>query len=136
MSTITEYFLYAIIYILPKVLSLILFIVLARSFLLSERTKPRLCVCVALVILSGFICATKVGMLPGPFISFGADILPVISGIIALMVAVLEFAGSSIGRRIGLSLVAFASIAVIGLVILDVVSYWSEHHARGALVGW
>jgi hypothetical protein len=53
-----------------------------------------------------------------------------------LAVATRSFWRSPASERVGLSLVAFASTAIIVLVVLDVQPFWAGPFGHAGLVGW
>jgi len=117
--------------------SLGLLLVLARSRLELNRSKTSFWGCLAVIFLSLFLIAANVRIIPGgPFVSIHADVLPVVSCLTMSVFAVQGFRASSIGRRVGLSLMVLVSAATIAFAVAEVASFCHNRFARGALFGW
>jgi hypothetical protein len=134
--TITGFALFILLILLPEILALALLFLLVRFFFSPARTSPCLWVCGTQVALCGFLLVTSWRTSPGPFISVSTDIFPAIGSLAMLAVVVRMFRRSPAVERIGLSLVALASIAVLALVISDVEPFRLGPLAHGRLVGW
>jgi hypothetical protein len=134
--TITGSALFIMLVLLPEILALALLNHLVRFCFSPVRMSPFLWVCAAQIALSVFILVTNSRTLPGPFISISTDIFPALSSLIMFAVVSRAFWRSPAAERVGLSLVAFASVAVIALVVLDVQPFWSGPFGHAKLVGW
>jgi hypothetical protein len=134
--TITGSALFIMLVLLPEVLALALLNLLVRFLFSPVRISPCLWVCGTQIALSLFLLATSSRTLPGPFLSMSSDIFPAVGSLIMFAVVARTFWRSPAPERVGLSLVACASVAVIALVVLDVQPFWSGPFGHGRLVGW
>jgi hypothetical protein len=134
--TITGSALFIMLVLLPEVLALALLNLLVRFLFSPVRISPCLWVCGAQIALSLFLLATSSRTLPGPFLSMSSDIFPAVGSLIMFAVVARTFWRSPASERVGLSLVAFASVAIIACVVLDVQPFWSGPFGHARLVGW
>jgi hypothetical protein len=134
--TITASALFLMLVLLPEVLALALLNLLVRFCFSPVRMSPFLWVCGTQIALSLFLLVTSSRTVPGPFLSIGTDIFPALGSLVMFAVVGRTFRRSPAGGRIGLCLVACASVAIISLVALDVQPFWSDPFARARLVGW
>jgi hypothetical protein len=134
--TITGSALFIMLVLLPEILALALLNLLVRFLFSPVRIPPCLWVCGAQIALSAFLLATNSRTLPGPFLSISTDIIPAVGSLVMLAVATRSFWRSPASERVGLSLVAFASTAIIVLVVLDVQPFWAGPFGHAGLVGW
>jgi len=124
-------------FLLTVIPALALLLLLARSWLEPDRTTPSLWLCLAVLLLSGFLLASIVRTIPGgPFISIHGDILPVMASIVTLVSVVSGIRTVSIVRRGTLFFFGIASIAIFVIVVIDITTFWRDRYARGALFGW
>jgi hypothetical protein len=133
---ITGSALFIMLVLLPEVLALALLNHLVRFCFSPVRMSPFLWVCGAQIALSAFLLVTNSRTLPGPFISISTDIFPALSSLIMFAVVSRTFWRSHATGRVGLALVAFAAVAIIALVVLDVQPFWAGPFGHAGLVGW
>jgi hypothetical protein len=134
--TITGSALFLMLVLLPEILALALLNLLVRFCFSPVRMSPFLWVCGAQIALSAFLLVTSSRTEPGPFLSISTDIFPVISSLIMFTVVGQTFRRSPASERVGLSLVAFASVVILAFVVLDVQPFWSGPFVRDRLIGW
>jgi hypothetical protein len=134
--TITGSALFIMLVLLPEILALALLNLLVRFCFSPIRMSPFLWVCGAQITLSAFLLATNSRTLPGPFISIGTDIFPALSSLIMFAIVSRTFWRSHAAERVELALVAFASVAIIALVVRDVEPFWAGPFGHARLVGW
>ena len=102
-----------------------------------NQTKSSTLICLILVLVSVLLVITDVKVIPGgPFVSFHAEIVPVVCCLAALFFIARDFRAASLARRVGLSLLGFLSVGIIALVVRIVVSFCLDRFSRGALFGW
>jgi|SRR5580704_9815523 hypothetical protein len=133
---ITGSALFIMLVLLPEILALALLNLLVRFCFSPVRMSPFLWVCGAQIALSAFLLVTNSRTLPGPFISISTDIFPALSSLIMFAIVLRTFWRSHAAERVGLALVAFASVAIIALVVLDVQPFWAGPFGHARLVGW
>jgi hypothetical protein len=124
-------------YLLTMSLSLGLLLAFALSW--SDATRGKLKVSRSWLILA--LCAvlvvTWVRIIPGgPFLSIHSDILPVAGCAVLFAFATMSLRTSSPAERVLLLFAMLGSVALIGLVVVNVISFWRDPFARGELVGW
>jgi hypothetical protein len=134
--TITGSALFIMLVLLPEILALALLNFLVRFCFSPVRMSPFLWVCGTQIALSAFLLATNSRTEPGPFISISTDIFPALGSLIMFAVVARTFWRSPTAERVGLSLVAFSSVAIIACVVLDVQPFWAGPFGRAGLVGW
>ncbi|HXC01574.1 MAG TPA: hypothetical protein VNU49_02905 [Opitutaceae bacterium] len=134
--TITASALFLMLVLLPEILALALLNLLVRFCFSPVRMSPFLWVCGAQIALSAFLLATNSRTLPGPFISISTDIFPALGSLIMFMVVGRTFWKSPAAERVGLSLVAVASVAIVALVVMDVQPFWAGPFGHARLIGW
>jgi hypothetical protein len=134
--TITGSALFIMLVLLPEILALALLNLLVRFCFSPVRMSPFLWVCGAQIALSAFLLVTNARTLPGPFISISTDIFPALGSLIMFAVVSRTFWRSHAAERVGLALVAFASVAIIALVVLDVQPFWAGPFGHARLVGF
>jgi len=134
--TITGSALFIMLVLLPEILALALLNLLVRFCFSPVRMSPFLWVCGAQIALSAFLLVTNSRTEPGPFLSISTDIFPAVGSLIMFTVVGQTFRRSPAPERVGLSLVACASVAIIALVVLDVQPFWSGPFGHAGLVGW
>ena len=116
--------------------SLALLFVSWRSRLELNHSKPGFRGCLGVVFLSTFLVATDVRIIPGGPFSIHANLLPAICCLAMSGFAVRAFRADSTARRVGLMFIILSSGCIVALVVVDVVSFWRDRFARGALFGW
>ena len=134
--TITGSALFIMLVLLPEILALALLHQLVRFCFSPVRMSPFLWVCGAQIALSAFLLVTNSRTLPGPFISISTDIFPALGSLIMFAVVGRTVWRSPATERIGLFLVACASVAIIAFVVLDVQPFWFGPFGHAKLVGW
>jgi hypothetical protein len=101
------------------------------------HSKSSLWICLALISISVLLVLTDGKRIPGgPFVSFHAEVLPVVGCLAVLFFVARDFRAVTIARRAALSVFAFISVGVIALVIQFILSFWHEPSSRGVLFGW
>src|SRR5579864_8000460 len=124
-------------YVLTSVLSLAMLWMLALAFSQISHAPVRVSTCWLIVALSGVLVGTTGRIIPGgPFVSFHGDILPVVGCAATLAVSAITFRAISQERRLILGSAMLASLVVIGVVVTNVLSFWNEPFARGAILAW
>jgi hypothetical protein len=133
---ITASALFLMLVLLPEILALALLNFLVRFLFSPVRISPCLWVCATQIALSAFLLVTSSRTEPGPFLSISADLFPAIGSLIMFAVVTRTFRRSPASERVGLSLVAFASVVIIALVVIDVQPFWSGPFVRERMIGW
>ena len=134
--TITASALFLMLVLLPEILALALLNLLIRFLFSPVRISPCLWVCATQIALSAFLLVTSSRTVPGPFLSISSDIFPAVGSLIMLAVISRTFWRSPASERVGLSLVAFASVVSLAFVVIDVQPFWSGPFVRARLIGW
>ncbi|HWZ95224.1 MAG TPA: hypothetical protein VNW30_08525 [Opitutaceae bacterium] len=122
--------------LLPEILALALLNLLVRFCFSPVRMTPFLWVCGTQIALSAFLLVTNSRTVPGPFLSISTDIFPAVGSLVMFALVARTFRKSPAAERIGLALVACASVAIVAFVVLDVQPFWSGPFGRARLVGW
>jgi len=124
-------------YVLTVVPAVAMILAVIRARLELNHAKSGFWGCLAFVFLAMFLVATDGRISPGgPFFSVHGEIIPVGGCLVMLWLIGRDFRVASLRRRVGLSLLALASVGITALATIVNVSFWLEPHARGDLVGW
>ncbi|MCX6926811.1 MAG: hypothetical protein NT154_26945 [Verrucomicrobia bacterium] len=124
-------------YIITATLSVGLLLLLAVSGADLAHARLRVSACWLIVALSGILIATTGRLIPGgPFVSLHSDVFPVVGCIALLAFGAVGFRFISAERRLVLVFAMLASIGLIGVVVTNVLAFWRDPFARGALFAW
>jgi hypothetical protein len=112
-------------------------LLVAQAWSDISHERVRLVTFWIIVAFSGILVATAARIIPGgPFISVHADILPLLGCLALLVFGGMGLRRISTQRPLILSCAMGVSLALIAVVITNVVAFWREPFARGALFGW
>ncbi len=124
-------------YLVTACLSVGLVLLLALLWSDLHRAKPRLARFWFIVALSGALIATTGRLIPGgPFLSVHGDILPVVGCLALLAYGAKGFRVIDPDLRLVLAFAMLASVGMIAVVVANVLSFWKDPFARGALLAW
>ena len=111
--------------------------ILEKLWLQAGRGRPFIIIYLAVVILSALLSLTRTWIVPGgPFVSIHAEFLPVVACASVMALAVRRLLEYSVGQCVALFLIACAAAGIIGFIIENMISFWRNPFARGAMLGW
>ncbi len=124
-------------YLVTACLSVGLVLLLALVWSDLHGAKPRLVRFWLIVFLSGALIATRGRLIPGgPLLSVHGAILPAVGCLALLAYGARGFRAIDPDLRLVLAFAMLASAGMIAVVVANVLSFWKDPFARGALLAW